>query len=192
MKWMDMMVNVTVVGDVVQHLCEIQIVHSKMLVARKNLGGHKVCCCAYCLPHCAPLTSTLINHSCDRYLHHKPYSQMRAASEILEVLRGTRAQKPKSSKFTLKLFTSSQKIAPPAAKELHKEPAAAAAADRRPSPPPPATPPPATEWSAHITEEGHTYYASAVTGETQWEVPETMMVVGNDAHGDNPMNHVKM
>ena len=43
MKWMDMMVNITLAGDVQNHLCEIQIVHSKMLVARKNLGGHKPC-----------------------------------------------------------------------------------------------------------------------------------------------------
>jgi hypothetical protein len=166
MKWMDIMVNITLAGDVqTQHLCEIQIVHSKMLVARKNLGGHK------------------------------PYSQLRAASEILAVLRGMRARDPKSSKFSLKkLFTSPQKIAPPAAKQLRNEPAAA---ERCPSPPPPATPPPAPDWTAHITEEGHTYYASAITGETQWEVPASMMVVGNadgDKSGwsDNPMNHAMM
>eukprot|EP00937_MAST-01D_sp_MAST-1D-sp2_P007323 g7323.t1 len=40
MNWMDVMVNVTLVGDESAHVCEIQIVHSKMLVARASLGGH--------------------------------------------------------------------------------------------------------------------------------------------------------
>ena len=56
MNWMDLMVNVTLVDDANEHVCEIQIVHAKMLVARENLGGHG------------------------------PYAQLRAATEILEVL----------------------------------------------------------------------------------------------------------
>jgi hypothetical protein len=57
MKWMDIMVNVfvTMVDGVHEHVCEIQIVHSKMLLARTSLGGHK------------------------------PYAQLRAANEILVV-----------------------------------------------------------------------------------------------------------
>jgi hypothetical protein len=38
--WMDVMVNVIVVSDEHKHVCEIQIVHSKMLLARSGLGGH--------------------------------------------------------------------------------------------------------------------------------------------------------
>jgi hypothetical protein len=55
MNWMDVMVNLVLVGDEYEHVCEIQIVHSKMFLARKGLGGHG------------------------------PYAQVRAASEILEV-----------------------------------------------------------------------------------------------------------
>jgi hypothetical protein len=55
MNWMDVMVNLVLVGDEYEHVCEIQIVHSKMFLARKGLGGHG------------------------------PYGQVRAASEILEV-----------------------------------------------------------------------------------------------------------
>jgi hypothetical protein len=51
--WMDVMVNLTSAGD--SHVGEVQIVHAKMLLARKGLGGHK------------------------------PYSKLRAASEILAV-----------------------------------------------------------------------------------------------------------
>eukprot|EP00937_MAST-01D_sp_MAST-1D-sp2_P007255 g7255.t1 len=56
MKWMDIMMNVTLVGDGYSHVCEIQVVHSKMLVARSGLGGHQ------------------------------PYARLRGAAEILEVL----------------------------------------------------------------------------------------------------------
>ena len=55
MNWMDVMVNLVLVGDEYEHVCEIQVVHSKMYLARKGLGGHG------------------------------PYGQVRAASEILEV-----------------------------------------------------------------------------------------------------------
>ena len=37
--WRDAMINYRVKGH--QHICEVQIVHSKMLVARKELGGHE-------------------------------------------------------------------------------------------------------------------------------------------------------
>ena len=53
--WMDVMMNVTLAADVESHVCEVQIVHSKMMVVRAALGGH---------------TS---------------YAKLRAASEMLEV-----------------------------------------------------------------------------------------------------------
>jgi hypothetical protein len=40
MNWMDVMVNLTLAGDRYQHVCEVQIVHAKMLLARSGLGGH--------------------------------------------------------------------------------------------------------------------------------------------------------
>ena len=36
--WRDVMINYRVKGH--RHICEVQIVHSKMLIARKELGGH--------------------------------------------------------------------------------------------------------------------------------------------------------
>ena len=54
-NWMDIMVNLVLVGDASVHVCEVQIVHDKMMLARSGLGGHG------------------------------PYAKMRAASEILEV-----------------------------------------------------------------------------------------------------------
>ena len=150
MKWMDIMANITLAGDASLHVCEIQIVHSKMLVARKNLGGHK------------------------------PYAQLRAATEILEVLGSERdaaaSLKSKSSKFSLKslLTSSSQSVANTAkTAKLGNEQHVA----RRASPPPPSTPPPPQPpqqdtWSQHVTDEGHAYYSSALTGSTQWEAPE--------------------
>ena len=54
-NWMDIMVNLVLVGDASAHVCEVQIVHDKMMLARSGLGGHG------------------------------PYAKMRAASEILEV-----------------------------------------------------------------------------------------------------------
>jgi hypothetical protein len=56
MKWMDIMVNFELVDDTNEHVNEVQIVHKKMLVARKTLGGHK------------------------------PYAQLRAAIEIIKKL----------------------------------------------------------------------------------------------------------
>eukprot|EP00937_MAST-01D_sp_MAST-1D-sp2_P004093 g4093.t1 len=56
MEWMDVMVNLALVGDANSHVCEVQVVHSKMLLARSGLGGHE------------------------------PYAKLRAASEMLEVL----------------------------------------------------------------------------------------------------------
>ena len=53
--WMDVMINVTLASDVESHVCEVQVVHSKMMVVRAALGGH---------------TS---------------YAKLRAASEMLEV-----------------------------------------------------------------------------------------------------------
>ena len=55
MGWMDVMINVTLAADFAGHICEIQVVHSKMLLARAGLGGHA------------------------------PYAKVRAAAEILEV-----------------------------------------------------------------------------------------------------------
>jgi hypothetical protein len=125
---MDIMANITLAGDASLHVCEIQIVHSKMLVARKNLGGHK------------------------------PYAQLRAATEILEVLNCERAAatslKSKSSKFSLKslLTSSSQSVANTGETvKLGNEQHVA----RRASPPPPFTPP------QHVT-----------TGSTQRGAPE--------------------
>jgi hypothetical protein len=62
MNWMDVMVNLTVKSDRHAHVCEIQIVHSKMLVARTGLGGHE------------------------------PYVQLRAANEILDLLDSSRGR----------------------------------------------------------------------------------------------------
>jgi hypothetical protein len=45
MNWMDIMVNVVLVADERVHVCEIQIVHAKMLLARAGLGGHGPCEC---------------------------------------------------------------------------------------------------------------------------------------------------
>ena len=182
MKWMDLMVNVTLADDKqMQHVCEIQIVHAKMLVARKSLGGHK------------------------------PYAQLRAASEILEVLAHAQGELgPQASKWSLKkLLTSSQKIALKSQKNAHlvveeqaEEPAAAANARKCPSPPPPPGPPPAPEWTTHITEEGHTYYANETTGVTQWEIPASMAVLApavvapaplaSTDWNDNPLQHAKI
>ena len=39
-SWMDVMVNVIIVGDRSKHICEIQIVHSSLLAVRKNMKGH--------------------------------------------------------------------------------------------------------------------------------------------------------
>jgi hypothetical protein len=58
MAWADVMVNFRLRSDANQHVCEVQIVHKKLLLARSGLGGHG------------------------------PYAKVRAASEILEVLRG--------------------------------------------------------------------------------------------------------
>jgi hypothetical protein len=53
MNWMDIMMNLTLNSDASAHVCEVQIVHAKMLVARSELGGHE------------------------------PYGKLRAANEIL-------------------------------------------------------------------------------------------------------------
>jgi hypothetical protein len=64
MNWMDVMVNLVLVADGHVHVCEIQIVHTKMMLARKGLGGHK------------------------------PYAQARAASEIVAARAGAPGTKP--------------------------------------------------------------------------------------------------
>jgi hypothetical protein len=67
MNWMDVMVNIVLVSDQHVHVCEIQVVHAKMFLARKGLGGHG------------------------------PYGQVRAASEILavrETLSGRSLRQP--------------------------------------------------------------------------------------------------
>lgn len=40
--WRDLMVNLTIVGDATNHICELQVVHDNMMVARKGLPGHAV------------------------------------------------------------------------------------------------------------------------------------------------------
>ena len=40
--WRDLMVNVTLVGDELAHICELQVVHENMLTAREGLPGHAV------------------------------------------------------------------------------------------------------------------------------------------------------
>ena len=40
--WRDLMINFVVVGDKLQHVCELQIVHEMMLTARKGLPGHEI------------------------------------------------------------------------------------------------------------------------------------------------------
>ena len=83
--------------------------------------------------------------------------------------RATAGLKAKASKFSLKslLTSSSQPRAAKAAKTGDEQHVA-----RRASPPPPTIPPPQQDWSQHVTEEGHAYYCSALTGATQWEAPE--------------------
>ena len=39
-SWMDVMVNVIIVGDRSKHICEIQLVHSSLLAVRKDMKGH--------------------------------------------------------------------------------------------------------------------------------------------------------
>jgi hypothetical protein len=56
MAWADVMMNFRLRSDANQHVCEVQIVHKKLLLARSGLGGHG------------------------------PYAKVRAASEILEVV----------------------------------------------------------------------------------------------------------
>ena len=38
--WRDLMVNMTIVGDATNHICELQVVHANMLTAREGLPGH--------------------------------------------------------------------------------------------------------------------------------------------------------
>ena len=38
--WRDLMINFHFKGDPNRHICEVQVVLGKMLVARKGLGGH--------------------------------------------------------------------------------------------------------------------------------------------------------
>ena len=40
--WRDLMVNMTIVGDATNHICELQVVHTNMLTAREGLPGHAV------------------------------------------------------------------------------------------------------------------------------------------------------
>jgi hypothetical protein len=40
--WADAMVNFYFVGDDLRHICEIQVVHEDLLLARSGLGGHKI------------------------------------------------------------------------------------------------------------------------------------------------------
>ena len=49
--WRDLMINVVIVGDARQHVCEIQIVHEMMLTARKGLPGVRA---AASTPACVP------------------------------------------------------------------------------------------------------------------------------------------
>ena len=38
--WADLMVNVKLVDDPHEHICEVQIIHKKLMAARKDLHGH--------------------------------------------------------------------------------------------------------------------------------------------------------
>ena len=40
--WRDLMINFFFVDDPNRHVCEVQVVHSKMLVARQGLPGHAI------------------------------------------------------------------------------------------------------------------------------------------------------
>ena len=40
--WTDFMINLYVAGDSRRHVCEVQVAHASMLVARKGLPGHVV------------------------------------------------------------------------------------------------------------------------------------------------------
>merc|ERR1719272_782198 len=40
--WRDVMVNFYVVADTSKHVAELQVVHDRMLIARKGLNGHEV------------------------------------------------------------------------------------------------------------------------------------------------------
>ena len=40
--WRDLMINFYFTKDPHRHVCEIQVVHSRMLVARKGLPGHAI------------------------------------------------------------------------------------------------------------------------------------------------------
>ena len=40
--WRDVMINFYVVGDGAKHVCEVQLVHKSLLMARKGLPGHVI------------------------------------------------------------------------------------------------------------------------------------------------------
>ena len=85
MHWMDVMVNLTLVGDASVHVCEVQIVHTKMLVARSTLGGHG------------------------------PYGKLRAATEILALRASMRGSRRASAQEKMLLSGGSDVVAAAAA-----------------------------------------------------------------------------
>ena len=39
--WRDVMINFVIKGDRNKHVCEVQLVHEKLLLVRTQMGGHK-------------------------------------------------------------------------------------------------------------------------------------------------------
>ena len=39
--WADLMVNVKLADDPNEHVCEVQIIHKRLMAARKDLNGHQ-------------------------------------------------------------------------------------------------------------------------------------------------------
>ena len=38
--WRDCMINISFVDDPDQHICEVQLIHTKLMLARKGMAGH--------------------------------------------------------------------------------------------------------------------------------------------------------
>ena len=101
--WRDLMINVVIVGDERQHVCEIQIVHEMMLTARKGLPGVRAAAStpACALPSPQPLPRArappLVSLSCCLCAH-----TCAAPCVLLSAMRSTRctprcARRPSSS-----------------------------------------------------------------------------------------------
>ena len=105
--WRDLMINLVIVGDERQHVCEIQIVHEMMLTARKGLPGVRAVtaagpCALPVATRCAASTRAPASiplpllpvclHVCAapcapaRDAQHEVYAKVRTASELVERL----------------------------------------------------------------------------------------------------------